>query len=275
MTDEKLIRERLSLLPPIRRARLWRLYSEARISGRPRRYLDLWMDGGRALLGAKGTGIGTAAKAAIDTGLLRPMPSIWERRLKQELRRAYPDYAEARVFLSDERALAAVGKTTFYDPARRGAEPREGAVVIIRPFGEHLGPEPKKPAPIALPLLPCPSALSPSILLFRDRKLASSVAGDILPPLRLSAAHRALCELVRMREWYGEELWKKVDRRLGFFFERRGPYLFLRETKADYDAVFKAALQAGVLLPPDPELPSIIPGDFDDGELAALARALA
>jgi hypothetical protein len=29
------------------------------------------------------------------------------------------------------------------------------------------------------------------------------------------------------------------------------------------------------LLPPDPELPSIIPGDFDDGELAALARALA
>jgi len=273
MTDEKLIRERLSLLPPIRRARLWRLYAEAEISGRPRRYLDLWMDGGRALLGAKGTGIGTAAKAAIDTGLLRPVPSIWERRLKQELRRTYPDYAEARVFLSDERALAAVGKTTFYDPARRGSEPSETALEIIRPFGEHLGSGPD--APLALPLLPCPSALSPSIILFRDRKQATQVEGDILPPLRLSAAHRALCELAHMRQWYREELWAKVDRRLKERFERRGPYLFLRETKTDYDTVFKAALQAGVLLPPDPELPSIIPGDFDDGELAALARALA
>jgi hypothetical protein len=47
-----------------------------------------------------------------------------------------------------------------------------------------------------------------------------------------------------------------------------------RANSKDYDRLFVAALGAGVLLSPDPELPSIVPGDFDDGELAALAAAL-
>jgi hypothetical protein len=332
MTDERVVRSRLAMLPPIRRARLWRLYAEDRPSGRqesgapggtagrarggpalrapePGRFLDMWMDGGRAMLGAKGSGIGTAAKAAIDMGLARPMPSIWERRLSKELRTAYPGYSAARFFLDESRALAAAGRALgtasgaapgaaarLFDPARRGPDALAGsaadaraAISLLRPFGELLGrggadmkgeaggagAAGDEIAAAAMPLVPCPSALAPSILLFRDAAAAQAVLGDILPPLRLAAAHRALCELVRMPGWYAEELWRKVDRRLGRWFERLGPYLYPRAGSEGYGALFEAALSAGVLLSPDPELPSIVPGDFDDGELAALADALA
>jgi len=251
------------------------------------------MDGGRAMLGAKGTGIGTAAKAAIDMGLARPMPSTWERRLGRELQRAYPGYAAARFFSSDERALAAAarapgiaaaneGRARLRDIARREADgaaigpgSADGAVLLLRPFSELLPGPRADAAAMAMPLLPCPSALAPSVLLVRDPELAKSVEGDILPPLTLASAHRALVELARMSEWYGEELWKKADRRLAPHFERLGPYLYPRSGGEAYDEVFKRALAAGALLSPDPELPSIVPGDFDDGELAALAAALA
>lgn len=309
MTDEREIARRLRKLPPIRRARLWRLYGVNRGANRSR-FLDLWMDGGRAILGAKGTGLGTAAKAAVDMGLLRPMPSAWERRLSSQLRLSYPEYAAARFFRTDERALAAVGAVSVFDPARRTAAAHGGAdekgadtdaaaprrafaidvgrtsdlrVLVLRPFARYLGDQEAEAFPIALPLLPCPRALSPSVLLFRDEKDASMIEGDTLPPVLLSAAHRALGELIRMRSWYDEKLWEKTDRRLGKYFERRGPYLYLRGAGAaggavwegGYEAAFDAALKAGVLLSPDPELPSIVPGDFDDGELAALAAALA
>jgi hypothetical protein len=295
------------MLPPIRRARLWRLYAEDRPSGRaaarsagaaggierPWRFLDMWMDGGRALLGAKGSGIGTAAKAAIDMGLLRPMPSAWERRLEKELARLYPGYEAARFFLDDGRALAAAARALgsapgtaarLLDPARRGpdadGEGKAAAVPLLRPFGELLGSGEAgaaggAAAELAIPLLGCPSALAPSILLFRGREAAESFEGDVLPPIRLAAAHRALRELAAMSEWYGEELWRKAGRRLESFFDRLGPYLYPRFGAERYGAAFEAALSAGVLLSPDPELPSIVPGDFDDGELAALSDALA
>jgi hypothetical protein len=316
MTDERVVRSRLLMLPPIRRARLWRLYAEGR------RFLDMWMDGGRAMLGAKGSGIGTAAKAAIDMGLLRPMPSAWERRLARQLALAHPGFAAARFFLDDARALAAaeralgaadpaaVARSEILDPARRAGirdparrestaagsgsaagpaaagpasaiavEAGVAAIEILRPFAESLpgarSEAPSGVAPFAMPLVPCPSALAPSILLFRSGETAGRVEGDILPPVRLAAAHRALCELARMSEWYGEDVWKKADRRLKARFERLGPYLYPRAGAERYGELFEAALSAGVLLSPDPELPSIVPGDFDDGELAALAAALA
>jgi hypothetical protein len=267
MTDERVIRNRLALLPPIRRARLWRLYAEDSSDGRPGRFLDLWMDGGRSILGAKGSGIGTAAKAGIDTGLTRPFPSVREARLEKALLARYPDYASVRLFRNEERALSAT-RSILGDTE----------LAVLRPFAEHLRDRPESGAaipPIAMPLLPCPAALAPAALLFKNPADAEPILGDIVPPLLLSCAHRALSELDRFAQTYDEGLWKRVDRRLKDFFDRSGPYLYPRVGNDAYDAFFTAALGAGVLVSPDPELPAIIPGDFDDGELAALAVALA
>lgn len=281
MSAERSARERLGLLPPIRRARLWRLYAEDRAGGLPQRFLDMWMDDGRCILGAKGSGIGTIAKAAIDTGLTRPFPSVREARLEKSLLARYPAFAALRVFRNEDAAIAAAVAVL----------PEGARLELLRPFAEHFGAPPADAAAmpqtsaprvamprVAMPRLPCPPAFAPGILLFADEKDASGVRGDLVPPLLLACAHRALGELDRFASEYCEALWRRTDRRLKPHFERRGPYLYARATALQraggYDGLFAAALGAGVLLSPDPDLPSIVPGDFDDGELARLAKAL-
>jgi hypothetical protein len=270
MTDEHVVQSRLRMLPPIRRARLWRLYAED-----GRRFLDFWMDGGRSILGAKGTGIGTIAKAGIDTGLTRPFPSVREARLEKALLAHYQGYKAARFFRDEARALEALQAAGLL---RAGETPP-----LLRPFAEHLAAKGElearargaaPAAHIAMPLLPCPAVLGPVVLLFAESGDAQATSGELVPPLLLACALRALGEFDRFSATYDKSLWKKVDRRLGPFFERRGPYLYPLSREEDYDKLFRAALGAGVLLSPSHELPSIIPGDFDDGELARLAKAL-
>ena len=265
--DENLVRDRLRLLPTIRRARLWRLYAED-----GRRFLDFWMDGGRSILGAKGTGIGTAAKAAIDTGLTRPFPSVLEARLERSLFKRYSGYAALRLYRDESRAQAAAA--ALLPPGSR--------LPVLMPFAEHYraaaadaaAAAATAPPRVATPRLPCPAALAPAVLLFTDEDAAVAVMGDLIAPLALACAHRSLSELERFETSYGECLWKKTDRRLSPFFERSGPYLYPRAGAEGYQSLFAAALGAGVLLSPDPDFPSIIPGDFDDGELMRLGKAI-
>lgn len=264
MTEADVEQQRLRMLPPIRRARLWRLYSE-----KGERFLDFWMDGGRSILGAKGTGIGTAAKAAIDTGLTRPFPSVRERRLEKALLAAYPGWAAVRFYRGEGRARAAAAVVSRNAPTD-GAE----GLAVLRPFGEFLAAPGADAtgARVAMPILPCPAPLAPAVLLFADA--ADAAGGELVEPALLASAERALYEFRRFRTAYSEELWRRADRRLSPYFERKGPYLFPRRGEAEYGALFEAAISGGVLLSPRYEEPSIIPGDFDDGELKKLATAL-
>ena len=268
MNDEIVARNRLRLLPPIRRSRLWRLYAED-----GRRFLDFWMDGGRSLLGAKGRTLGTVAKAAVDTGLTRPFPSIREARLEKALLARYPGYAAVRIFRDEDRATAAA--VAFLSPGER--------LKTLMPFADHYGAlcvdaDGVVTPGVVTPRLTCPAAFAPAVLLFRDAQAAQTVSSDLLPPLTLACAHRALFELIRFEEDYTETLWKKTDRRFGPYFERSGPYLRPRAAltagEGGYDRLFAAALGAGILLSPDPAQPSMVPGEFDDGELHKLAKAL-
>jgi len=278
--QEREAEDLLRLLPPIRRSRLWRLYAEERSGGKGRRFLDLWMDGGRSLLGAKGTGLGTLAKAAIDMGLTRPAPSVWERRLEKALLEAYPGYEAVRFYRSEEGALAALA--AFLDLDRRALRVLDPAALggpasggfdasILRPFAEFLpGSGAAAGAAFALPLLGCPAAFAPGILLARQAGRAPR--GELVAPLQLACASRAMSELKRLLPAYGEELWKRSDRRLGPYFERRGPYLYPRHPASGHGDFFRRALASGLLVSPLHGHPSILPPDFDDGELAALAK---
>ena len=266
MTEDDVARTRLRLLPPIRRSRLWRLYAEERPGGPPSRFLDFWMDGGKSLLGAKGTGLGTIAKAAIDTGLTRPFPSIREARLTKELLSRHPAYAAVRLYGNEERAMSAAlallpagqGPRVLYplDRYSKGGEAPAGAAGSSTPR-------------IDLLRLPCPAILAPGVLLFEDEEAALAAPGELLPPLLLACAHRSLLELDRFLVDYGGG--PVEEGRIGGlspYFERSGPFLYARAGAEAYDRLFATALGAGVLLSPYNSLPSIIPGDFDDGELA-------
>lgn len=293
----------LRLLPPIRRARGWRLYAED-----GHRFLDLWQEGGGALLGAKGTGLGTEIKAAVDKGLSKPFPSIHERRLEKELFARYPGYEAMRLYSSLEAALAALAaafpegqagpkeggaaaagqgaaasrdaasRSLLADPWRRGEPAHSARALVLRPLGaEGAAPQglPAGPAgayPAALALLPCPGPFAPFPLLFARKADAARAEGELLSPLSLVAGCRSLIELRGYEKSYDEGLWRRADRRTKRLFERRGPLLYARCAEDDYPALFGAALGKGLLLSPDWGLPSLVPGDFDDGELKPLSE---
>ncbi len=274
-------------LPPIRRMRLWRLYPED-----GSRFLDLRLLDNRGFLGAKGRFAGTRAKNGIDLGLLKEAPGRHIERLRKALAAEFPRFAAFRFFRNEERALAALSRTrnALYDPLVRESEPAAGtAAAVHRFFLSEEAAARLSAFPALLIPLPCPEPFGPAVLGFSDAEAAASVPGDELAPVmpftalrawedfrgmtfRLSGGRRA-----RSGEGapaYAEDLWKKTDRRLSAFFERRGPYLYARCARADWEGFRARALEAGCVLTPEWELPSIVPGDFDDGELKNLAKAL-
>ncbi len=286
-----------SALPPVRRMRGWRLYTED-----GRRFLDLRLLDNRGFLGAKGRYAGTRAKNGIDLGLLKEAPGRHLDRLRKALAADFPGVA-FRFYRNEERALAALDlpRSALRDPLAReagrtaptsgapGAAASETTAAVQRFF---LSPEEDArlaASPVRLLPLPCPLPFGPGILAFSDPAAAASVAEDELPPIQPFAAIRAwedfrgmtvrLAGGRRARSGegapaYTEDFWKRTDRRLSPFFERRGPYLYARCPRTDWESFRARALEAGCVLTPEWDLPSIVPGEFDDGELKNLAKAL-
>lgn len=283
-----------SSLPPIRRMRGWRLYAED-----GRRFLDLRLLDGRGFLGAKGRFAGTRAKNGIDLGLLKEAPSRHEERLRKVLSEAFPEAAALRFFRNEERALAALSEARgrslaredLYDPLiRGGASPGADAPAALLRFFLERGGEPAAHGfPVRLIPLPCPQPFAPAVLAFAQAEDAASVAGDELAPIQPFTALRAWADFAgltlplaggrRARSGegappYAEKLWARSDRRLSPFFERRGPYLYAKCPETRWPDFRAKALEAGCVLSPEWALPSIVPGEFDDGELQKMAKAL-
>jgi len=290
-------------LPPIRRMRGWRLYAED-----GSRFLDLRLLDNRGFLGAKGRLAGTRAKNGVDLGLLKEAPARHSERLRKALGQAFPGVREFRFFRNEERALAALARTreALYDPLIResavvsdGEESRlpggdlsdrTGAAAAIHRF--FLEPEAAARASghrVLLVPLPCPLPFGPAVLAFPDAAAAAGIPEDELPPIMPFTALRAWEDFLGMcvrlsggrrarsgegAPGYTEDLWKRVDRRLSPFFQRRGPYLYARCPRPDWETFRVRALAGGCVLSPEWDLPSIVPGEFDDGELKKLAEAL-
>lgn len=294
-------------LPPVRRMRGWRLYAED-----GRRFLDLRLLDNRGFLGAKGRFAGTRAKNGIDLGLLKEAPDRHLDRLRKALAADLPGAAAFRFFRNEERALAVIFRTRsgLFDPLTRDDIPAEGrpgadaagaragsegttfpaaaAAAVHRFFLPEVAAR-LEAFPVRLVPLPCPLPFGPGVLAFADPVFAALVPEDELPPVMPFAALRAWEDFrgmtVRLTGGrrarsgegapaYAEDLWRRTDRRLSPFFERRGPYLYARCARTTWESFRARALEAGCVLTPEWDLPSIVPGEFDDGELKKLAKAL-
>jgi len=272
----------------------WRLYAE-----NGARYLDLRLLDNRAFLGAKGRFAGTRAKNGIDLGLMKEAPSRHEERLLKSLKEAYPSIAVFRFFRNEERAIAALGRalgrlldrSRLFDPLRRVASAPEAdtSAAVERFFLSKDDRALLAAFSIRLIPLPCPQPFGPAVLAFANARAAESVAGDELAPILPFAALRAWADFqslilplpcgrrARSGEGapsYSEEYWARSDRRLSPFFERRGPYLYAKCPESQWPSFRAKALNAGCVLSPEWDLPSIVPGDFDDGELKKMTQAL-
>jgi len=266
----------LRLLPPIRRARGNRLYAAD-----GRRFLDLWLDDGRGILGERDRATRTQAANAADKGLTRPYPGLYDARFAKAVTAAWPGFGNVRPCPCERAALDAAARVL-------GSAPRIVDTAATSPFDPGAGPTLALARPfaaipdgvdVAMPRLPCPRPYAPYCLMAREGTPAAaalaSEPGELVPAQSTFAAARGLASLeTAVRDGYGEELWARFDKRLGAFFARTGPYLFARVDADSYDAFFKAALEGGALVSPRFEAPSVVPPDFDDGELVKLLRAL-
>ena len=255
-------RELLRLLPPVLRARDFRLYLEG-----GKRLVDLWLQGGRAILGHKPSGVLGELKNAAERGLFSSLPHPMEGRFIKALGQFFPGRA-FRLYLDSgalQRALELAGYAV-------DSEAGKGQVSLWRPFLEG-----QTEAPIMIPVLPWP--LGPEVLVLEKGLGDSFPAGDLVPPVLLAPATRALYSLAAaLKEGgQGRQRYGKLEKALTDSpWRRRGIYLRLEsEMKmGEYESLFRRFLEGGFLLPPSPGETAILPAFMSKGEESKLVELI-
>jgi hypothetical protein len=262
--------ELASLIPPIRRARGYRLYDL-----RGRRYLDLWQNGGHSLLGHRGLHLMSLLKNLMSRGLLADLPAPQARQLEKALASRMAGYSWVRLARGPREALALasrflgreVAPSEVFDPAL-GPPPDSAPVARWRPLLDYPSPAAGRPR-VLLPVLPFAAAGAPAAVCFDAEPPGDFPASEPLSPVLLAGAARCLHDLARHRlpEWYRGDLLACAPG-----WAQRGIYLRADCGPERYPEVFRAFLEAGVLLNPHYPGPSILPSEASPGELAKMVR---
>ena len=250
--------ELLRLLPRVLRARDFYLYLEG-----GKRITDLWLHGGRAILGHKSRGVLGELKNSAERGLFSPFPHHLENRLYKALALFFPGKA-FRLYL-DEGSLGLVLEAVLEKRGLSGSK----TVSVWRPFME--GQE----APVMIPVLPW--SLGPAALVL-DRDLDPLFPpGDIIPPVLLAPAVRALYNLKARMDKPGGPCprYARVEKALKNSQWRRNRIYLTSPLDTDsYAGLYRRFLDGGFLIPPCREDPAILPALMSPGEEAKLAELL-
>ena len=300
--------ELLRLVPRVLRARDFHLYTEGG-KGQSQRLTDLWLQGGRAILGHKPSGVVRELKNAAERGLFVSLPHPMEKRFFKALEilfpgrafRLYPD--EGALY----RALEEAGLATVEArvPNGKACIPQGEVyanVCLWRPFEMEpekvsLGPKVGAILPFFIPVLPWP--LGPAVLVLEKNLDTSFPPGGIIPPVLLAPAIRSLYDLIaaikNKKMNRGNPRYPKIDKVFtkpktrgkepadstgdlpgGSIWRRRGIYLNVDGNieKEKYAALFRLFLEGGFLIPPSPLEPMILPASMSPGEESKLADLL-
>ena len=268
-------------LPMVGRARAFHLYT---VDGR--RLLDLYLDGGAALLGHRPERLGRELSSVMARGLIGNLPSVHGARLMRVLRRLLPGHRWFGIAASADdawrllRARVAGLPATPADAADPLRDPgwREAPVAWWRPLCEQqpLGGAWLEQGPAALlHRLPFRIGAGPVTVSTRDpggpdASPGAEGAAASISPLLLSGAAAALNRMARAapERLHSAARW---PHHLGAW-RRSGVYLTADYPRPDHGRVHAAFLAAGVLLNPRYREASILPAAASRGELQLLER---
>jgi len=268
-----------NLLPAIGRARGFHLYDLER-----KRYLDMYLADGRAILGHRPDRVAHELRSAIARGLLADYPGMLNYRIERLIERHKSEWGAAshagRIFASAERAFAAIGSWRNkavepgepVDPALQpltgalaGLAGSEGRIVFWRPYCEA------RPTgtDVIIPVLPFPGTWGPTLVLFPAAASLNSAlpASDIVSAVPLAGFIRSIAELSSAATARAGD----ADP-LPSLWSRTGPYLAATCPPDHYDAIFRRFLDAGFLINPRFPGPTILPIIWSDGERALFLR---
>ncbi|MDR0442688.1 MAG: hypothetical protein LBH44_04685 [Treponema sp.] len=262
----------LNLVPTVLRARGFRLYTQGvAAKGEPRRLIDLWQNGGAAVLGHNPPNLLRELKNAASRGLYAPFPHFLRDRYFKALSRLFPGRS-FRIYASPPAGLDTLFST--------------GAAGFWRPFLDPNSPFAiaDNAPPVLVPILPgiqgwrncLPLGLC-ILAAESENQLTQFPASDILPPVLFAAAARGIYDLVASPD-RAKPVFPRIAKVLQESrWQSRGIYLSLKvkpETEA-WAKLFRKFLDVGFLLPPVPTQPLILPGVLSAGEEAKLAETLA
>ncbi len=263
MTGDNSLRD---ALPWVRRARGFRLYDA---SGR--RYLDLYQEGGAAILGHRSPGTVREMKDALSRGLSARLPSQYEERLLKILARLFPSYRCFRLYSCLHRCLEAasiflgarVEREDVFDPALGAPGALPPRVSFWRPFLLEAGTE----AEVLIPILPHVGTVTAAC--FKCGPSEEAPGSDLIAPYLLAGTLRATADL--MRGPIRDTAPLRVVAEAGGW-QSNGPYVKALCGASAYGGIFRSFLGAGVLLSPVFPGPSILPGEASEGEIEMLKR---
>ena len=261
----------LRLVPAVTRARDFRLYTEDR-----RRLVDLWQNGGAAIMGHTPPSLLRELKNTASRGLYSPLPHYWEGRYIKALSRIFPGRS-FRLFNAPPPELEALAE--------------KGTAALWRPCIDPAAPlsVPENSPPVLIPVVPgiqgwrdnLPYGLCVLALDTGFEKNEILPPGDFLSPVLLAVAARGLYDLIaaapQRANPCSEGACPRIIKTLkNSRWKRQGIYLSLRHEPAheEWSALFRRFLEAGFLLPPVPRHPAILPGILSPGEEAKLAGLL-
>jgi len=278
----------LRLVPTVLRARDFRLYTRGKAK---QRLVDLWQNGGAAILGHTPPSMLRELKNTASRGLYAPFPHFLEGRYIKALSRIFPD-RDFRLYAAPPPCLenlVANGSASlwrpFLDPKDPFSVPKDAPLVLVpvvpgiqgwRRVGD-LHDE-----TCALPLGLCVLAIAKNTDT-PGLEQGNLPPGDFLPPVLLAIAARGIHDLVAATPTRAKPAFPRIAKALGktspgsTIWQRQGPYLTLRQSpsREEWTAMFRRFLDAGFLLPPVPFHPVILPGTLSPGEEAKLADLLA
>jgi len=264
----------LRLMPTVLRARDFRLYAKG-----GRRLVDLWQNGGAAILGHTPPSLLREIKNTASRGLYAPFPHFLEGRYRAALSRIFPG--------RDFRFYAA-------PPPQLETLVSDNTAALWRPFVDPADPlsVPENAPPVLIPVVPgiqgwrggLPLGIC-ALAIKNDFVISSLPPGDFLPPVLLAGAARGIYDLIAAGKTAATSRANPAYRRIDALanrhgscrWQRRGLYLSLKQTPSDEEwaALFRRFLDNGFLLPPVSSQPAILPGILSPGEEAKLAALLA
>jgi hypothetical protein len=246
-------------MPTVLRARDFHIYTAD-----GRRFVDLWLAGGKALLGHKPSSLVHELKNSAERGLFVAFPHPIEKKCIQALKALFP-HKIFRFFANEERLHCTLKKWNCCDTVDEPVFMQKNSTVALwRPGIED------KPRLILIPIIPFP--LAPAIAVL-DPSLDFPDSEPIAPFL-LAGTTRSMYNLIatfptrpifpRLNAVFTQSKWNKN----GIYFYRRSC------DKEQYSILFKHFLAYGFVLPPEQNIPAIIPGILSAGEEATLAKLI-
>ena len=244
----------LSLYGNVKRCRGSYIYT-----AKGKRITDMYMNSGRAILGWKSGNAMTLFKNVFDRSILADLPNDYVRQLSSALQKLFPYAKQFFVFSSD------VNNDEDKLPVFRPWEKlnfdiiEESQFVFYPPFGF---------GQVSVIVSNIEQTVeNEKYSYINDKKIIC----DLPSPL-CAALSRSIYDLISELPKRTETDFSVFDEYLFSDFDRNGPYLYPKCSRGDYEKLFLSYLEAGLLLSPDYDFPSIIPFGANPGDLKKVRK---